>query len=98
MLSVNMYSFIYIVLIVLIIIIIREKGKREKRNKREKNKGAIIKEKTFAKKVRTPGTLNRKSYRRINRRIHRRIHRRIYGTEVINHFCSKKEKRVCEKS
>ena len=36
MLSVNMYSFIYIVLIVLIIIIIREKGEREKREKRIK--------------------------------------------------------------
>ena len=62
MLSVNMYSFIYIVLIVLIIIIIREKGEREKRNKRAKNKGGIIKEKTFAKKVRTPRTLNRRIY------------------------------------
>ena len=56
MLSVNMYSFIYIVLIVLIIIIIREKGEKQKRNKGEENKGGIIKEKTFAKKVRTPRT------------------------------------------
>ena len=39
MLSVNMYSFIYIVLIVLIIIIIREKGEKQKETREQRIKG-----------------------------------------------------------